>query len=96
MSKIVAVDGYSIGTNKHLVLLYNLAKKRAYDNRDGYFPEGYRWRLGIQVLSDLQKDYYFLRNSDPTVKPMLFDIPVDIDYENPENVQLWEDITNKL
>lgn len=96
MENIVSEDGYVIGSAKHLQLLRLLAKERTELAGYTFRESDYRWRLGIAVLSDLQiKNRIYMRQEFDTV-PMLFGIAVDVDYVNPDNVQLWENIVNKL
>lgn len=63
-------------------------------------PEEFRWRLGAAVIRDLDTIYNYgivtQKLVKPDAKPTLYGIDVEIDYENPYNLQLFEDITNKI
>ena len=92
MSNIVAEDEYVIGTLKHLQVLRSLAEMK-----DIHFRENdYKWILGIKIVNELTVDCIYLRTDSKDVMRTLFGIPVDVDYYNPENVQLWKNITNDL
>ena len=68
--------------------------------RPDFKPEKYRWRLGTAVVQDLDAIYNYGIATQMLVKPdaklTLYGINVEIDYENPYNLQLFEDITNKI
>lgn len=55
-------------------------------NEDDYF-----WKIGVRFLKDLEMTYPL----ENTVT-MLYGIKVEIDYINPENIRLYEDITYKI
>lgn len=60
-----------------------------------YRPEEYKWRLGAELVKELMEgDIYRLECI--TEPKLLFGIVVEIDYFNPWNVQIFEDITNKI
>jgi hypothetical protein len=63
--------------------------------RESYKPEEYKWRLGVKVIRDidLQAFNIFINIDEPLY---LYGIVVEKDYTNPNNVQLFEDITNKI
>ena len=77
------------------ILYHNLRKYRP-----NFKPDDYRWRLGAAVIYDLDAKYNYgialkiVLHRDEM--PTLFDIKIVIDYSNPYNLQLFEDITNKI
>lgn len=67
--------------------------------RPNYNANDYKWILGVAVLRELERQYdlYVINTSDKrTLKRTLYGIDVDIDHLNPYNLQLFEDITNKI
>ncbi len=68
--------------------------------RPDFKSDDYRWKLGAAVIYDLDSMYHYgialqtMLHSDEV--PTLFGIKIDIDYENPYTLQLFEDITNKI
>lgn len=68
--------------------------------RPNYNPKEYKWRMGAKVMYELDSLYKtgiansIIFNRDE--KPTLYGIDVEVDYENPDNLQLFEDITNKI
>lgn len=68
--------------------------------RPNYDPKEYKWRLGAAVIYDLDSSYkmgiahsIILKKDE---KPTLYGIEIEVDHENPYNLQLFEDITNKI
>lgn len=67
--------------------------------RPDYRRENYKWKIGLYVLNDILSIYgqglnFNDLNRD---KPKtLFGIEVEVDTINPYNLQLYEDITNKI
>lgn len=97
MDNIVADNGYAIGSIGHLNLLYVLAQERGERERHSFNSDDYKWILGIKVICDLDMMHHYSYCTENIGEPKtLFGIKVDIDYQNPYNVQLWENITNKL
>ena len=91
MNNIVMDSGTIIGTLEHMRLLLCLAKQKDIH----YRADDYKWKIGAKILSEISsKDLLFRVSSD--TKPQLFGIDVEIDYVNPENVQLWKNVTNDL
>jgi hypothetical protein len=65
--------------------------------KPNFRPEEYKWRLGGFVLDSLYNmgiASQMLFHKDE--KPTLYGIEIEIDRENPYNLQLFEDITNKI
>lgn len=62
--------------------------------RPNYNANDYRWRLGVMVIDDIKRDNPFVYN--PTEKRTLYGIVIEVDYQNPYNIQLFEDITNRI
>ena len=72
-------------------LYYTLREMKGFS----YRPEDYKWVLGTRVIGELDLSVFWLR--EPKEEPRtLYGIPVRIDYSNPHNVQIFEDITNKI
>lgn len=96
MNKYIAEDGYVIGSLKHLQLLRILALEKT--ERAGYpfNEEDYIWRLGAKVIQDIELSTDYIMAEFPDRPRTLFGIVVELDYHNPYNVQLWENITNKI
>ena len=96
MSEIVAEDGYVIGSLKHLQLLRLLAQERTERARQPFNEEDYIWRLGAKVIQNIELSTEYIMAEFPDRPRTLFGIVVELDYRNPYNVQLWENITNKI
>lgn len=78
---------------KRLKILYYTLREmrgRSYNSRE------YKWLLGTKVIQELKLRNRFTIVSEIEEPIYLFDIVVEIDYRNPNNVQLFEDITNKI
>ena len=60
--------------------------------RPNYNANDYKWRLGVKVIGE----FYNLFVINTNEKRTLYGIDVEIDYLNPYNLQLFEDITNKI
>lgn len=73
------------------VLYYTLREMKG----QNFSSEEYKWRLGTRILNDIDvKAYNFLAKKQEPI--YLFGIVVEVDYYNPDNVQIFEDITNKI
>ncbi len=68
-------------------LFFTLQKMRGRD----FKHEDYKWKIGAKVLEEARLEPPFMMK-----KPTIFGIELEIDYENPNNVQIFEDITNKI
>lgn len=68
--------------------------------RPNYNANEYKWKIGAAVMYKLDSFYkagiahQIIFNREE--KPTLYGIEVEVDYENPDNLQLFEDITNKI
>lgn len=66
--------------------------------RDQYFEKtNYKWILGARIfymLEGVSKRTLLLINRDQP--STLFGIVVERDFQNPERIELWENITDKL
>lgn len=62
---------------------------------NSYNYNDYKWVLGAAILDEL-KISNFHTIIEPSEPIFLFGIAVEIDCSNPYNVQLFEDITNKI
>ena len=65
-------------------------------SRPNYNANYYKWRLGAAVLGEFERQYNNLFAINISEKTTLYGIDVEIDYLNPYNIQLFEDITNKI
>lgn len=68
--------------------------------RKDFNPNDYKWVLGAGIIYELDVHYghhiaedYIFR---PAEKTTLYGIPVEVDMENPHQLKLFEDITNKI
>ena len=77
-----------------LHLIRSMAIDSAKRNKEYFNEDNYKWTLGAAVANDLTFQCAELMRY-PTEKMRLFGIPVELDYENVENVQLWRNITSK-
>lgn len=67
--------------------------------RPNYNANDYKWRLGTAVIRELEGKYGLFEintSEERTLKRTLYGIDVEIDHCNPYNLQLFEDITNKI
>jgi hypothetical protein len=97
MDNIVADNGYAIGSVAHLNMLYALAQEKAWRYRSTFNPDDYKWVLGVKVIHDLEiSQHYSYIAKCAYENIVLFGIPVEVDVINPDNVQLWENITDKI
>ena len=83
----------------YLELLYRTLRAK----RPRYSCHNFFWKLGTNVISELElkmRPLYYMENeskidlSDENHR--LFGIRVETDYNNPDNIQLFEDITREL
>ena len=93
---IVSDNNYVIGSIEHLTMLLNLAMYRTEKLGMSFIRDDYKWLLGIEVIRDLENNAYYVTSEFPDIPRTLFGIIVEPDYHNPNNVQLYENITNKL
>lgn len=96
INNIVAEDGYVIGTMEHLMRLRALAESRTEMQGIAFNPDDYKWVLGVKVINSIENKSYYVMAEFPDRPRTLFGIVVDRDFHNPDNVQLWENITNKV
>lgn len=61
-----------------------------------YRSEHYKWRLGAKVISELKLSNHVINAITIGETMFLFVISVEVDYANPYNVQIFEDIINKI
>lgn len=79
---------------EYLYKLLNLAEMRTEKLGIPFKREDYKWVLGARVINDIDMDTNFQRNLYPDQPRTLFGVVVEADYYNPDNVQLWENITD--
>lgn len=79
--------------------LYSILVKEK-NKRKPFNEDDYKLELGVKVVLDLQdylKDrFHFNLNliQSGDTKPILYGIPIDINFENPDIIKLWRDVTN--
>ena len=77
------------------ILVTEKNKRKPFFNEDDYKLE-----LGVKVALDIQDyindKFHFNLNSTQSgdTKPILYGIPIDINFENPDIIKLWRDVTN--
>ena len=91
----------------YIQLLYHTLR----ECRPNYNANDYKWRLGTAVIAAFERQYNNFNNAlainrealsslrdlyNTDEKRKLYGIDVEIDYCNPYNLQLFEDITNKI
>lgn len=82
-------------TIEYLSEILALAEQRAEKLGNAFKEEDFKWTLGVNVLIDVvAKTEYIKIHSDQPVT--LFGIMVEHDCFNPDTIQLWENITNKV
>ncbi len=80
----------------HIRMLLALAEDKRESQGFPFKEEDYKWVLGANVISDLSKLAHYSYVVYPDCPRTVFGIIAEIDYQNPDNVQLWENITNKV
>ena len=89
MNNVYSPENQEQATFDLLRAIYHDAKKR-----DKHFDESnYRWSLGVEVINDIANRLQFVNAKD--VPMALFGIPGGRDYSNPQNVELWKNVTNE-
>lgn len=96
MDNIVSDNGYVIGSLEHLMMLLDLANARTERFGIPFRREDYKWVLGVKVIHELENNTYYVMAEFPDRQRTLFGVVVEADYANPNNIQLWENITNKV
>jgi len=77
---------------EYLQALYNTLREM---KGDRYNYKDYKWKLGVSIIDEL-KISNFHTVIETVEQTFLFGIEVEMDIVNPYNVQLFEDITNKI
>lgn len=77
-------------TMQYLNAIYYTLRKM---KQNSFRTEDYKWKLGSKIVNEILPIHV---NVNTTEKRTLFGIDVEIDFENPDNLQLFEDITNKV
>lgn len=70
-------------------VLYNTLR----ECRPNFNASEYKWRIGTEIISTFHNNITVI---NPSEKRTLYGIDLEIDYLNPYNIQLFEDITNKI
>ena len=90
--KIVPIKEPDLIPQEVLSALYN----KLHEKTDHMFNElDYQWVLGKRVYHDVTAPLKGVI-SDPTAMNTLFGIPVSVDMEKDNKIELWENITDKL
>ena len=78
---------------KEIEKIYKNLKER----RSDYYKDKYKWRLGVGIIRKIENEHEFFRYVDCTgVKNTLFGMAVEIDYLDPCNIQIFENITDEI
>lgn len=94
--KVLKNDSLITGSREHLKTLLDFAICRTEKLGIPFRDEDYKWLLGIKVINDLMMDNVYQISVNPDRMRTLFGIAVEPDFHNPDNIQLWENITNKV
>ena len=79
---------------EYLEKLYFTLRDMKAQKRENFNQNEYKWVLGADVISELHlRDRFIISEKEPI---FLFGIVVEIDYCNIYNVQIFEDITDKI
>lgn len=71
--------------------------KNLRERRPDYNKGEYKWKLGVGLIQKIEHEFAFFRYVDCTgVKNTLFGMEIEIDYLDPFNIQIFEDITDKI
>lgn len=96
MDSIVADNGYVIGSIEHLMMLLDLANARTERLGIPFKREDYKWVLGVNVIYEIETKSYYVMAEFPDKPRTLLGVQVELDTCNPDKIQLWENITNKV
>ena len=86
---------YNNETIEYLRKLLVLAKGRTEMLGKTFKEEDFKWVLGSRVLNDIIPRIEYVR-VHPDQPVTLFGVIVEHDHYNPDTIQLWENITNKV
>ena len=93
---VVRDNKYIVGSIAHLGMLLDLAECRTEKLGIPFKREEYKWVLGVNVINDIDITENLVMAVYPDQPRTLFGIVVEADFHNPNNIQLWENITNKV
>ena len=80
---------------EHLGVLLLSAQKKASMSHKGFENEDYEWRIGFKVLQKIGEDLRPVCDYEPYKNfTAIYGIRCRIDYNNPERIELWQNITN--
>lgn len=85
-------------TYEQLKLIYISLRKTKDQNREIFRSSDYKWVLGRKIAEEAgmtEQQSIFIRDLEAT-KNFLFGIEVEIDFENPDTLKLYGDITNEI
>lgn len=80
----------------YLYKLMSLAEARTEKLGIPFKREDYKWILGVRVINDINISNALVMTACQDCPRTLYGIVVEADHANPNNVQLWENITNKV
>ena len=88
------MDSRNVHWYKYLEVLYRTLRKDKHRKLEAFNSSEYKWKLGVEIANALK----ILDSTTVTQEEIqyLFGIEVEIDYKDFRNVQLYEDITNKI
>jgi hypothetical protein len=85
----------------YVMTLHKRAILRAHEMGFDFSEDDYKWVIGFSIMADLATNEHLMDaaiNSEGYKWPItkLFGIPVEIDHHNPDSIQLWENVTNRV
>lgn len=96
MKAINREDKLEVGSFEHLSMLLDLAVCRTEKFGIPFKREEYRWILGVNIINAISDRREYAISLWPEQPRTLFGIVIEINYQDPYAVQLWENITNKV
>lgn len=77
------------------MIYWNLRKMKE-QNQQIFCENEYKWVIGYQIAGQLKITKNIFTAERIAEAIFLFGIEVEIDHLNPDNIRLYEDITNKI
>ena len=81
--------------NEQVKMIYSNLRKMKEENQQIFCEKEYKWVIGYRIAAELMTKAIFTAERIAE-KNFLFGIEVEIDHLNPDNIRLYEDITNKI
>lgn len=75
-------------------ILYKALIRRETYQHDVMSFKNYKWIMGHKIYKALEKEFPLRFSTEE--RPTLFSIPVEVTMSDPEALELWENITDKL